>query len=154
RQRLPHTGTSRHGAAGGRRARCPVPNACTPRLPCPGRTTSLLKHGAQHKAWQYLAPAAPGTGAVDPVHAPSAAQPARDSNSRAHATRAKAGEARPGAHRAVERTCRSLSLRELPSLWSQSAILLKRRACPLRVGDAAGSRVTSGVILALDAGAQ
>src|SRR5262249_295286 len=42
----PPTGTSRHGAAGERRARYPVPNACTTRPPCPGRTASRLKHGA------------------------------------------------------------------------------------------------------------
>ena len=120
RQRPPHRGTHGRGAAGDHRAPAPVPNACLPRLPSPGRTTSPLKHGAPSEAWQSLGLAVPGQGAARLERALPAVRRARDNNSIVRAAPGQAGGGLPGGDRAAGRGCRSAPPQGPHSLWWQS----------------------------------
>src|SRR5207249_8862920 len=121
----------------------PAPDTSVPRVSRPGRTTSSPRHDALPGAWQRLGRAAPRTGAAHPVRVPSGTPCVLDNNSTNHAARGQAGAELPGVHRDVGHGGRSVVPREPQSLWSPSAMILGRSACPLHAGDALMSLVTS-----------
>src|SRR5262245_1948905 len=112
---------------------------------------SSPRHGAPSPAWRSLGPAGRESGAVHPVHAPSAARHACDNNATVHAARGKAGTDLPGVDRVVGHGDRSVPPQEPQSLWWQAAMPLRRYTCPLLVGCAPVFLAMSGATSALDA---